>query len=46
VVVCEIWPGITPWNIWDLAWCDWILFAAAADRHVAQSRLAKERARG
>lgn len=29
--VCHIWPGITPWNVWDLQWRDWVRFAEHAD---------------
>jgi len=36
-VLCHVWPSLSPWNVWDLAWRDWILFAAAADAWV-QSR--------
>jgi hypothetical protein len=26
-----MWPGITPWSVWDLSWGDWLVFANAAD---------------
>ncbi|HEY1179926.1 MAG TPA: hypothetical protein VGF17_27535 [Phytomonospora sp.] len=34
-VVCHVWPGITPFNIWDLTWRDWVRFARDADAWVA-----------
>ena len=38
-VLCHVWPSLTPWNVWDLQWRDWILFAAAADSWIdAQKR--------
>ena len=33
-VLCHVWPSLSPWNVWDLAWRDWVLFAAAADAWV------------
>lgn len=35
-VLCHVWPGLTPWNVWGLAWCDWLIFAATADEWVKQ----------
>ena len=38
VTVCHVWPGITPWNIWDLRVEDWLRFAKAADDWEARRR--------
>lgn len=38
VVVCHVWPGITPFTIWDLPVADWLMFAAAADQWVADRK--------
>lgn len=35
VVVCHVWPGLTPFNVWDLTFDDWLMFAHAADQWVA-----------
>lgn len=35
VTVAHVWPGITPFNVWQLPLHAWIRFAAAADRWVA-----------
>jgi hypothetical protein len=29
--VCRLWPGITPWNVWELPYDVWIDFAYGAD---------------
>lgn len=34
LVVSHVWPGITPWNVWELSWGDWLLYANAADEWV------------
>jgi len=31
-VVCHVWPGITPFNVWDLPLRQWLMFAHAADQ--------------
>lgn len=31
VVVSHVWPGITPWTVWDLPWHMWESYARAAD---------------
>lgn len=33
-VVCHLWPGITPWNVWSLPLRQWLMFAAEADEWV------------
>ena len=32
IVVSHVWPGITPFNVWDLTLRLWMRFAHAADR--------------
>lgn len=32
VTVCRVWPGLTPFNVWDLTISGWLVFAAAADK--------------
>lgn len=34
MVLCHVWPGITPFNVWDLTWGDWLQFAHATDEYV------------
>lgn len=41
--VCHLWPGITPWNVWNLRVDEWLMFANAADEY---NRQMKESARG
>lgn len=31
-VVCHLWPGITPFNVWNLDIELWLTFAEAADQ--------------
>lgn len=31
LVVCHLWPGITPFNVWDLPLGLWLRFADGAD---------------
>ena len=38
VVACHVWPGITPFNVWDLSVEDWLMFAHAADQWVADRK--------
>jgi len=38
-----VWPGITPFNVWDLPLDMWLMFAQAADQWNEQR---KEQARG
>jgi hypothetical protein len=33
-VVCHVWPSISPWNVWDLPWHVWVMFARQADEWV------------
>lgn len=30
-MVCHLWPGITPFNVWNLRYGVWLMFADAAD---------------
>lgn len=30
-VICHVWPGITPMNVWDMTLESWEMFADAAD---------------
>ncbi|WP_279387567.1 hypothetical protein [Nocardioides jejuensis] len=39
-MICEVWPGITPWSIWDLTYGMWIGFAASADAVIEERRKA------
>lgn len=41
MVVCHVWPGITPFNVWDLSLVVWESFAAAADEWVKNRKEAK-----
>lgn len=34
LTISHVWPGITPWSVWDLAWCDWLMYARASDEWV------------
>jgi len=34
VVVSHVWPGITPFNVWDLPMGVWLRYARAADEWV------------
>ncbi len=38
VTVSHVWPGITPWTVWDLPWDMWVGFARAADEWVQARR--------
>lgn len=29
--MCHLWPGLTPFNVWDLRYDVWLMFAAQAD---------------
>jgi hypothetical protein len=35
-VVCHVWPGITPWNVWELPYDVWVDFAHAADEWIKE----------
>ncbi len=37
-VVCHVWPGLTPFNVWDLPYDTWVSFAHAADDWIEQRR--------
>lgn len=39
-VICEVWPSISPWNIWDLRYGDWLGFSESADQ-VIEARTKK-----
>lgn len=41
-MVCHLWPGITPWNVWDLPIGQWLMFADAADAWVRSRQQADE----
>ena len=34
LTLSHVWPGVTPWSVWDLAWSDWLMFARGADEWV------------
>lgn len=36
--VCRIWPGLTPFNIWDLTLWGWLVFAEHLDRMRREAR--------
>lgn len=38
VVVSHVWPGITPFNVYDLTLDVWLRFSAAADSWVANRK--------
>lgn len=38
VVICEVWPSISPWNVWDLPYGMWLGFAESADAVIAERR--------
>lgn len=40
--MCHLWPGITPFNVFDLRYGVWLMFAAEAD---AWSKQQKEAAK-
>lgn len=31
-LLCHLWPGITPWSIWDLTLEEWRGFRSVADQ--------------
>lgn len=31
LIISHVWPGITPLNVWQLTWADWLMYAHAAD---------------
>lgn len=33
-VICHVWPGITPMNVWDLTLEQWGIFRDSADEWV------------
>ncbi len=33
-VVCHLWPGLTPFNVWDLPVYQWRGFRVEADRWI------------
>lgn len=33
-MLCHVWPGITPMNVWDLTWRQWLMFSAATDEWI------------
>lgn len=33
-MLCHVWPGITPMNVWDLTWGQWLAFSTACDEWV------------
>ncbi len=37
-LICHYWPGITPWNVWDLRWSDWLMFAHVCDAWTERRR--------
>jgi hypothetical protein len=37
-VITEVWPSISPWNIWDLRYGDWLGYAATADQVIEARR--------
>jgi hypothetical protein len=41
--ICHHWPGITPWNVWDLDVSEWLLFAMQADVELKAIREANNR---
>lgn len=43
VLISHLWPGITPWTVWDLPYGLWRGYAASHDAYVQQQR---EAARG
>lgn len=38
MIVCHVWPGITPFTVWDLPWRMWLVFAEAADEWAKERR--------
>jgi len=38
LTICHVWPGITPMNVWDMTYGDWLIFAAGADAWDTASR--------
>ena len=40
-LVCHLWPGITPFNVWELPLFVWRGFAQAADDYVDQMKKPK-----
>jgi hypothetical protein len=36
--VSHVWPGITPFNVWDLRVDVWLMYAAAADDYNQKMR--------
>jgi len=45
-VVCHVWPGITPLNVWELPLPTWLRFAAEGDAwRKAQESNAKPKSR-
>lgn len=31
-LLCHLWPGITPWNVWDLTLSGWLVFVSALEQ--------------
>jgi len=42
VVVCHVWPGITPEGVWALPLRLWLRFATAADKWAADRQRAEQ----
>lgn len=42
-LVCHLWPGVTPFNVWDLPYGIWRGFAKATDEYVDAMRKSKPR---
>jgi len=45
VLIAQLWPGVTPLNVWDLELGVWCLFAMATDQHEKQLRQQARRSR-
>lgn len=31
MIICHVWPGLTPAVLWELPFDEWLVFAVAAD---------------
>lgn len=38
MLVCHLWPSISPFNVWDLPLKVWRAFAQSADEYVAAQK--------
>jgi len=41
-VLCHVWPGITPMNVWGMTYDAWLIFADAVDAWVAEQKEASK----